>query len=265
MPSLKKYAPHGLAAGKTPADTVDAVQSGDLVVPPFGGPAAGLPPIFDPMALTIFRDDFYRLEEDGTDVGGWAQNDIGNGLSAGPALGTIEYAPGVVTITTASVATGDGSHFQWDVEWAALATTRPCWFAARIYYTLYKSDVHVRIGIGEDTANPFSSDPKGIYFVIGESVDGTVGTIVKDASGTTETAATGSSVEVNTWHEIAWRYDKSSVRFYLDRTLIDTVTTNIPTGEELAPFFAAITHTGDSAKALSLDYIQLVTTRHDNV
>jgi len=59
MPSLNKYAPHGLAAGKNPADALAAVRVGELVVPPFGGPMAQLPTHLDPMAFSVFHDDFY--------------------------------------------------------------------------------------------------------------------------------------------------------------------------------------------------------------
>jgi len=134
----------------------------------------------------------------------------------------------------------------------------------RVKVPISIAGIHIRCGLAATTADPFAADPNGVYFVIGESTNGVVGTIVKNAAGTTETAATGSLLEVDTWHEFAWRYDGTDVKFYLDRTLIDTVTTNIPTGIGIEPFFAAISRGAAAAKIIAVDFFQVVTLRPEN-
>jgi hypothetical protein len=264
MPSLKKYAPHGLASGKTPADALEAVRNGDLVVPPFGGPMAGLPSHLDLMAFSIFSDDFYRLEEAGTNIGGWKQNDIGDGIT-GPVISASYSLNGEIDFATSDDAAGDGAHFQWDTDGIiSLAPTQPYWFTIRVNIPVPVANVHIRCGCCATTANPYAADPEGVYFVIGETVDGAVGTIVKNGEGTTETAATGSSLAAFTWHELAWRYDGTDVKFYLDRALIDTVTTNIPVTFALEPFFGAISRGAAAEKVMAVDFIQVVTLRPED-
>lgn len=264
MPSLKKYAPHGIAAGQTPDAALTSIREGNLVVPPFGGPMAKLPAHLDPMAFSVFVDDFYRLEESGTNIGGWKQNDIGNGIT-GPVISASYSLNGEIDFATDDTAVGDGAHFQWDAAGINnLATTRPYWFTIRIKLPTANTSAHVRCGLAATTANPFAADPNGVFFVIGETVDGAISTIVKNAAGTTETA-TGETFTGNTWHELAWRYDGTDIKFYLDRELIDTVTTNIPVGLGLEPFFACISRAAEAvAKIVAVDFVQVITKRPED-
>lgn len=265
MPSLKPFAPHGLVAGLNPADSLTAVQQGKLVVPPFAGPMQGLPTWMDPMAFSYWRDDFYRYEVSGSDVGGWLKTDIGNGLSAGPVISANYSLNGELNFATDDTAQGDGAIWQLDVDGVCnLASTRPYWVSMRVHLVSL-SNFHVRCGLGATTANPFSADPNGVFFVIGESTNGQLGTIVKNAGGTTETANTGSTLTAGQWHELAFHYDgNGSVFFYMDRTLVDTVTTNIPTGLGIEPFFAGITRGATGTLILSIDFFQVVSLRPAN-
>jgi len=264
MPAIKPLEVHGIVGGKNPPDTLTAAKAGNLVVPPAYGPRAKLPVQFDLMAFTELKDDFYFWQAAGTNVGGWKTNAIGNGLNAGPLISASYSLNGEVDFATDNTAIGDGAHFEWDAPGIInLASARPYWFSARFYIATASSGIHARIGISANTANPFAADPNGIYFVIGET-NGKIGTIVKNAAGTTETADHGKTIAADTWYEIAFYYDGTDLKLYLDRDLLGTVTTNIPTGIGLAPFFAAITHTAGANKVLALDFIQVVSLRPDN-
>jgi hypothetical protein len=251
-----------LARGTT---VLSSMRNGNLVKPPNNGPYAKLPTTMNMMVHSRFVDDFFRWEASGSNVGGWKNNAIGNGLNAGPVVDGGYSLNGDVSFATDNTAIGDGAHFEWDSPAICQpAAGRPYWFSCRVRMVTSAAGVHIRIGLSANTANPFAADPNGIFFVLGET-DTKLGSIVKNAAGTTEDADHDVTLAADTWYELSWYYDGAgNVKLFKDGVHLSTVTTNIPVGLSLTPFFAAITHTAGANKIVAVDFIQVVTERPAN-
>lgn len=255
---------HDIVSGPTPTEALEQTKKGKLVTPPFGGLFAGVPPWLDPMNFTVFTDDFYWINEDVSGKGGWEQKDIGSGLSAGPLTSGGFSLNGELDVAT-HADDAAGSIFQWETAgFVNLAVDRPYWFSMRAYWGLASIALPMRLGVAATTADPFAADANGVYFNLSET-SGKTGTIVKNAGGTTETADHSDDNVGETWHEFGFHYDGvDSIQFYKDRAKLgDPVTTNIPVGLSLEPFFAVKNNVA-GAKIAAWDFIHIISTRPAN-
>lgn len=77
-------------------------------------------------------------------------------------------------------------------------------------------------------------------------------------SGNTRTADTTSTAAATGWHNFRIVEASSVARFYIDGSLVSTITTNLPgTGNDVYPVFRTITTSG-TGKYLDLGYFRLV-------
>jgi len=250
----------GIVTDATKNTAATLVRAGNVVVPPKSGLTKNLPVTFDPLAFTDLFDDFFAFDESqGAQLGYWITTNIAAGLDTGyPAVSSSPGPNGNLLLVTAG-ASGDGIAMPYSGTPILLASGRQFWFMTRVLWPT-STVLPLRIGVGASSSNPFTADPNGIYFNFSET-QGKIGTLVKNGSGTNETADHGTDLVADTYYEVGFYYDGSQVQFYLDRDEIgDPVTTFIPVGLTLTNFMS-VRATAAANQAVAIDYVRSITPR----
>ena len=246
---IRPFAPHGLMAHLTPADTVAQTKAGQTVLAANYGAMRRLPTAWDPSAFTVFMEDFYDpvIATDAL-AGGWLTTVIGNGGVISASVGVVG---GNILIISDDTAQYDGLAVQV-VSGPMAPATGPIWYAVRFKCASAVTDYHARIGVAVTVDNTCLGGtlPKGIYWDIGTGAAGRIATRVVDHTVTLGTANVGTFV-TDTWYEYSFHVKANGdVLFYIDRALVDTVTGAAWDTNLVRPFMAV-----QSVKASGLAHL----------
>jgi len=94
----------------------------------------------------------------------------------------------------------------------------------------------IRVGM-IDSPNADGTD--GVFFRYADNVNGGKWQCVTRAAGV-ETAGDSNVVADTGWHDLAFRYTSSLVRFYIDGVEVVTTSTNIPSGSQLTNAYSCM-------------------------
>lgn len=208
-----------------------------------------LPVQFNPDYVALF-DDFDREALDsGTDHRWNEVKDSGASISiASDELG------GILDISSAATTDNDGGLLQGNEIFQA-QTGKSLWFESRV--RLHDADDQdFFVGLSETAA----TNPENILTAsnrIGFQVsEGDASILCKAESGDTETSK-DSEIDASdlTWMKLGFRlYSTSHVWFYVNRVLVATITTNIPTAL-MAPAIFSLSGSASGTFVTSADYI----------
>lgn len=166
-----------------------------------------------------------------------------------------DEACGALLITN-DAADNDADHLQMTEENWRLTAGKKLWFETRIKVSdADQCDMFIGLGI-TDTTPLVTSDRVGFQIDDGSA---TIRALCeKDATETTGTAGTAADA---TYVKLGFYYDGAgSVKFFVDRSLVVTHTTNIPDDENLCVSFCIVN--GEAvAKTLTVDYIYVAQER----
>lgn len=204
--------------------------------------------------LHRFHDDFNGVAIDATNA--WTVI-----KDAGATAGIVaDTAGGELALTSTATTENDGASIQGNEVWLP-ATNRVIGLEWRIKIaTAAQIDAFIGLGVN------FATDPEAALIAanrIGFQIDdGSAVILCKTESGGTETSnsSTISAVDA-TYIRLGLLIEGTgSVKFYVDRILRRTHTTNIP-ATELALAAAQISGQATGTQALTIDYVTAVATR----
>lgn len=154
-------------------------------------------------------------------------------------------------VLTNDGADNDADQIQSAEEFLRLSTGKQLWFEARVKVT-DADDVDAFVGLNITDTTPLDTSDR-IGFQINE---GNASILCKTEKNTTETS-TDSGVDAadDTYVKLGIHWDGiSRARFYVDRSLVATHTTNVPDDENLALTFLIVNGAAGN-DAMTIDYI----------
>jgi hypothetical protein len=195
----------------------------------------------------------------------------GGGLGLSPSISTYgldatEKALGVLLLSTGTSTAGGSAlnNTTWNLTFGHGYTITQTWRAALKDLSDATDTFTVEIGFG----NAFSSSPTvGAFFRYTHSVNAGKWQAVTVVAGVETAADTTITAAVDGFHtfKIVANSTATQVDFYIDGTLRNSITTNIPNGSggaETMGYNAVIRKTaGSTAKGLYVDYFDLTATR----
>jgi len=164
--------------------------------------------------------------------------------------------PGTVELSTASSGTSNPTVYQ-------SATSQIVGNGYSIVQMLIRTPAAVpsgtqnyvmRLGLGDNVGGTTADYVDGIYFEF--PLNGTTQIQCKTSqSSTRTTVASGVVWSANTWYLLEMRFTATNVDYYINGTLVATITTNIPTGgtQNFGPIFRISKTAGTAARILSVD------------
>lgn len=202
----------------------------------------------------VFWDDFTGIAVDSTND--WT---VVKDTSATVAIAA-DTENGRLALTSEATTENDGASIQANEIFAA-ASGRSLWFEAKIQVS-NADEIDLFVGLTEN----FATNPEAVLTAsnrIGFQInDGDASILCKTESGDTESSTdSGKDAADDTDVILGFRVDATNaVYFYVDRVLVATHTSNIPTAL-LTPAVMELSGTATGTISASLDYILAVQTR----
>jgi|TARA_R100000049_G_C1950244_1_gene97514 hypothetical protein len=211
---------------------------------------------------TRFMDDFTGILLDATND--WT---VVKDSGASAAL-QADALNGVVDLTSAATTDNDGSSIQGNEIWGLPSTAgQRLYFEARFQM----SDVDqmdMFIGVCEN----FATNPEAIFTAsnrIGFQIDdgdATPHLITESSDSETDTTLSGTTYDLSDATDVTVSFvatkgtTTDKVRFYINRTLVGTHTTNVPTAN-MTQAAAEVSGNATGTKSMSVDYIMVAQDR----
>lgn len=216
-----------------------------------------LPIQADPSIGVHYFEDFLSSTISSNTIGGFTFTSV---TSGGITISTT-LAGGVALITTGAVTAGQGVTFQAAAPMVALGTTKAFWAETRCQYTGLSTTPKVQFAFGlaavGSTALITSNALDTTKDFIGYAGVSTTGVITSNTTASSvNTTGAGFTWADSVWRKLGIYATPTSVAFYVDGLVVNTITTNIPAGA-LAPIFVAqanATVTG----VLNCDYFRVI-------
>lgn len=211
-------------------------------------------PIGQEPDLCVYFNDF--LEAGSYDANDWVITTTEDGAGDATEALAADEACGALLLTNDNGAT-DADSLQMTEENWRLTTGKQLWFETRIKINDV-DQVNTFVGLGITDTTPLDTSDR-VGFQID---DGNASILCKTEKNTTETS-TDSAVDAAdaTYVKLGFHWDGiSRVRFYVDRSLVATHTTNVPDDENLCVTFHHGNGEADN-QTMHIDYIYVAQER----
>ena len=193
-----------------------------------------------------FRDDFVDSVVAADAVTGYTVTLV----EAGAGESTITHPDTVsgVLLFTTDANEDDGINFQLTGEAFKLDTQAMTWFGAR-FKASEATQIDWLIGLCITDTDLLGGMTDGVYF---RKADGAATMAFVTEKDSTETSTAAGTFAADTYTEVAFGYDGTSVFGFVNGTLVATHTTNIPDDELLTPSLQVLAGSA-AARTLTLD------------
>ncbi len=216
-----------------------------------------LPIEADPIIGPRYFEDFLAQTIGTNTIGGWTFTSVTTG---GTTLSTT-LTGGVALLTAGAVTAGQGSTLIMAQPSWTVGTTQQFWYESRMQITGLSTTPKVQFFAGlaaaGSTALITSNAVDTTKDFIGFGGVSTTGVILSTtAASSSATTGTGFTWATDTWHKLGIFATPTSVKFYVDGVVVNTITTNIPAGA-LAPIYVMQAN-ATVTPVLNIDYVRVV-------
>ncbi|MEN6621500.1 MAG: LamG-like jellyroll fold domain-containing protein [Smithella sp.] len=201
---------------------------------------------------TFFYDDYSD----------YFQRSYTGSTGAGAAVtgGTLQGRPGILSLTTGTTSSGGSIVGQVGASRFIPATTRDMMFEVSINFPVLSTVAQEYIaffGLNDKGTTISSTHPtNGAYFYYSRLANGNVWAIRTMNGGVQTETVLANAVAAGSWYKLRIMVKSDSARFYINGSLVGTITTNIPTA--LIGFSDWISKTaGTTSTVLFADYMMI--------
>lgn len=220
--------------------------------------APTLPALCDPRTAVFYYDDFIDKTVGTNTIPGWTFTNVTTGT-----VTTDTTNPNGVTILSAGAATAhQGVNWQLNVSPFKVAASKPVFFEARVQFTgLTNLRVETFIGLAATSTAIIATGAMAALDRIGFQGITTTGVLTSvNRGGGTAVTGTGLTLVNSTWYTLGMVCQTTGVDFYVNGSLVSTLTTQVPTGV-LAPSFVCQAN-GTDTPVMNCDYVQVIGVRN---
>lgn len=213
------------------------------------------PQVFDTDYVRMFldfvvADEYNTTNWTATIVDGDSDSGEVNQVQAGVVNGEL--------ISTTNDKDNDSNSLQLKTEAWKMVAGKKMWFDTKVKLS-DADDSEFMVGLAITDTTPITALSDGAYFRV---VEGSADVVCKSVKDATETSTSGQvSMVDDTYIQLSMLFDGvTSVKYFINKELVATHTTNLPDNEELC-FTMHLATGAAAAKSMYCDYVEIVKER----